>query len=399
VLLYLAHSQGKIQTFWGTRGVLLAVACVVLTNLGYFLLNLLRAHGDIPAVSSWFLWQGVVGAGLALALIPRFGVWALLGGWLIGSALATLTSLWRARAITPLLPRPGRESLELIRSGAPMYLYSASNMLRSLDRLIILKFLDALALGYYSLAVTAMTLLLYFPDSVSYVLYPQLLKRYRAGGERPEVIRPQVERTFRAVAILTPALCGLTYLWLRDLMAALLPKFLPGLEAGRLVCFGAGGLAFVGLSAIVLMTLGRQSRLVPAVLTGTAISAALELAAVKLGFGITGVGFAAMSAYFIQGMLMLSLAVAALDGSWRGVPKALARHFIPLAGSFAIAAMVDRFMPAPAGPWSARLVRMAFGAAAFIAPYALLAYPFGRGTGLRQMILDLKPGRRTESPE
>jgi O-antigen/teichoic acid export membrane protein len=398
-LLYMANSQGKVQAFWGLRGVLIAVVCVVLTNLGYFLLNLLRAHGDIPAVSGWFLWQGVVGAGLALALIPRYGVWALLGGWLIGTALAAVATLWRARAIAPLLPRPARESLDLIRVGAPMYLFSAATILRSVDRLIILKFLDALALGYYSLAVTAMTLLLYIPDSVSYVLYPQLLKRYRAGGERPEAIRPQVERTFRAVAILTPALCGLTYLWLRDLMAALLPKFLPGLEAGRLVCFGAGGLAFVGLSAIVLMTLGRQSHLVPAVLSGVVIGAAFDLAAVRLGFGITGVGLATMSAYLIQGMLMLSLAVAALDRSWRRVPKALAGHFIPLAGSFAIAAMVDRVMPAPAAPWSARLVRMAIGAAAFIAPYALLAYPFGRGTGLRQMILDLRPGRRSESAE
>ena len=392
VLAYLGFTHGKIENFWGLRGVAVAVACVVLTNLGYFLLNLLRAHGDIPAVSVWFLVQSIVGAGLALALIPRFGVWALLGGWLVGTSLAALATLWKARAITPLVPRPSRESLDLIRIGAPMYLFSAATILRSVDRLIILKFLDALALGYYSLAVTAMTLLLYVPDSVSYVLYPQLLKRFRAGGEHPGAIRDQVVRTFRAVAILTPAMCGLTYLWLRDVMAALLPKFLPGLEAGRLVCFGAGGLAFVGLSAIVLMTLRRQSQLVPAVLSGALIGAALDYAAVKLGLGITGVGFATMIAYLLNGMLMLALAFAALDESWRRTAVTLARYFLPLAGSFAIASTIDRLMPAPAGSWSLRGVRVVAEAAAFLALYALIAMPFGRGTGLKQMVLELRPG-------
>jgi O-antigen/teichoic acid export membrane protein len=316
----------------------------------------------------------------------------------VGTGLAAVTTLWNARHISPLVPRPARESLALIRIGAPMYLFSAATILRSVDRLIILKFLDSLALGYYSLAVTAMTLMMYVPDSISYVLYPQLLKRYRAGGERTDAIEGQVVRTFRAVSILTPALCGLTYLWLRDLMAALLPKFLPGLEAGRLVCFGAGGLSFVGLSAIVLMTLGRQRQLVPAVLSGVVFSAAFDLAAVRLGYGITGVGFATMSAYLLNGMLMLSLAFAALEGTWRRTAITLVRHFVPLAGSFALAATLDRWMPAPAGSWGARLSRMTIEAAGFLVPYALLAYPFGRGTGLKQMLLELRPAwwRRTE---
>ena len=398
VLVYLGVTHGKVENFWGVRGVAVAVACVLLTNLGYFLLNLLRAHGDIPAVSAWFLVQSVVGAGLALAFIPRFGVWALLGGWLAGTALAAIAVLWKARHITPFVPRLSSDSLSLIRIGAPMYLFSAATILRSLDRVIILKFLDALALGYYSLAVTAMTLILYMPDSVSYVLYPQLLKSYRAGGDRPAAIRAQVVRTFRAIAILTPALCGLSYLWLRDLMVALLPRFVPGLAAGRLVCFGAGGLAFVGLSAIVLMTLGRQRQLVPAVVSGTLLGAALDLVAVKLGFGITGVGFATMLAYILNGMLMLALAFGALEASWRRTAINLARYFVPLAGAFAIAAAVDRLMPPPPMFWSPRLARMAIEAMAFLAPYALLAYPFGRGTGLKQMILDLRPAwsRRTE---
>ncbi len=397
---YLGALHGKIQSFWGTQGVVIALVCVVLSNLGYYHLNLLRAHNNIPAVSGWFLIQGVIGAGLALAFLHRYGVWALLVGWLVGVASATAFTLGQVRGISPAMPRASSASLELIRIGAPMYLFSVSTMLRSLDRIIILKFLNTLALGYYSLAVTAMTLLLYVPDSVSYVLYPQLLKRYRAGGNSPEAIRAHVERTIRALAVLVPAMCGLAYLLSRDFMAALLPKFLPGLAALRLVCFGAGGLSFVGLSAIVLMTLGRQVFLVPAVLAGALVGAALDYVAVRLGFGITGVGFASMVAYLLNGMVMLLLASHALDGTWRGGFSRVARSFLPLAGAFGIAYGIDRFLPWPVETrLGAALFRMLAESAIFLPLYAAVAHPFARGTGLRQMLMELKPGwtRRTDN--
>ncbi len=402
VVVYFSFSTGKIVSIWGMRGVFLAAACVMLTNLGYYHLNLLRAHNRMIAVSNWFLVQGVVGAGLALTLIPRFGLWALLGGWLVGTLMASAVTQWQARDIAPFLPRGSLESFALVRAGVPMYLYSASVILRSLDRVIILKCLGTLALGYYSLAITGMTMLTYLPDSVSYVLYPQLLKRYRAGGDRVEAVRSQVERTYRMLAVVVPGMCGVAFLWSRDLISMLLPKFLPGLAAVRLVCFGAGGLAFVALSAIVLMTLRRQAYLVPTALLGSLLGAGLDLLAVRMGFGITGVAFATMTAYVVNGLVMTGMAIAGLHGTARGVPMRLLPKFLPLAVSFGLAFGIDRLLPWPAagGP-AAHAAHMLEEFALFIPLYVGLVYPFGRGTGLRQMLAELRPdwARRAESTE
>jgi len=400
-VLYFAASSGKIDQFWGVRGVMAAGVCVVLNNIGLYQTNLLRAYNNIVAVSLWYLAQGVFGAGLAFLWMPKLGPWGLLYGWLAGTAVASVITLWQARTISPLVPRASEESLALVRTGAPMFLFSVSVMLRSLDRVIIYKFLDTASLGYYSLAVTAMTLLLYLPDSVSYVLYPQLLKRYRAGGDRPEAVRSQVERTFQTLAVIVPVLCGLAYLWSRDLLSLVLPKFLPGLPAVRLICYGAGGLAFVGLSAIVLMTLRRQLYLVPTAILGSLLGAAFDLVAVRLGFGITGIACASMIAYVLNGAVMTAMALSGLAESRAAVALRVARTFLPLAISFAIAFAVDRLVPWPEGGLAARVLHLVETFAVFVPSYGAIALGFARGTGLRQMLADVRPAwtRRAEPAE
>jgi len=400
--LYFLSSSGKIIGFWGLGGVAVALACTFLTNLGYYHLNLLRAHNNIPAVSGWYLVQGVLGAGVALLLIPRFGAWALLGGWLVATIAASVFVHWQARQITPFVPRVSKASLDLVRIGVPMFLYSGSTfVMRTLDRVIILKYVGTLALGYYSLAVTGVTLLLYLPESVSYVLYPQLLKRYREAGDRAEGIRDRVDRTFLSIAVLVPAMCGLTYLLVRDVMSAVLPKFLPGLDAVRIVCFGAGGLAFVGLSAIVLMTLGRRLALIPASVLGALSGAVLDFVAVRLGGGILGVAWATLAAYALNGMVMMWLAIHALHGSSRRAALMVGRALALLGLSFALAWGLDRMLPlGGAERVSGRILHATLVTAAFLGAYALVAWPLGRGTGLRQMLAEFAPvwSRRTESP-
>jgi O-antigen/teichoic acid export membrane protein len=393
VLVYFVSSNGKIESFWGMQGIAVAVGCVVLINLSYFLLNLLRAHNNIPAVSGWYLVQGVIGAGLALAFVGRFGVWALLGGWFVGTLAATAVTAWQARAIVPRAARASEESVALLQIGLPMFLYSgAMFVMRTLDRVIILKFLGTLALGYYSLGVTGVTLLLYLPESVSFVIYPQLLRQYREAGDRVEGIRPRVERTLQALSILVPVLCGLAYLLARDLIGGILPKFLPGLEAIRIVCVGSGGLAFLSISAIVLMTLRRQAYLVPAALLGALLGAALDLIAARAGTGITGIAWATLIAYVINGIVMLGLAGVALRGTARGATGLIVRSFLPLGLSFAIAWLLDRVLPgADAGTWGGRLVHMGLATVSFLPAYAVVAYPFGRGAGLKQMLSEIRP--------
>lgn len=405
-LFYLLGSQGRILAFWGARGVLAAVACIGLINLSNYYLTLLRSHGDIGAVSTWFILQGGIGTVVGLSLIPLMDAWGLLVGWLAGTAAGVIYVQSQSHGAVPLRPRPSRDSVLLLRVGLPMYLYAASSVvLRSLDRLIILRLLGTQKLGYYSLAVIVLGLLLYLPDSIAYVLYPHLLRRYHAEGSRPEAIREQVVRSFQVLAVVVPALCGLTFLAAREGALLLLPKYLPGISAARVMCFAAGAIALANLSSVVLMTLGRQRALIAAAGLFTAVGAGADYTVVRMGYDITGVAWATLGTFTASGLVLPWLALRGLAVPLLERLRWLVRFFLPLAVSLALAFALDRQMLWADRPGAGvRMARVALNMVSFAALYALVCFPLVRGLGLRQLLMEfnlpwLAGRRRQDTPD
>ena len=387
-LLTVFLRPSRFLGYWGPSGLLLAVLAIVLTNVAFYHMTLLRSHGNIHLVSGWFFLQGVIGTALGLALIPGFGAWGLLAGWTIGTAAATVMIRLKGRHLVPIVPRPGAESMSLVRVGLPMFVFIASTqVMRTFDRLIILRFLGTLSLGYYSMSVMALSFMLYLPDSIAYVLYPRLLNEFRRQDRQPEAIRGHVERSLGVLSVLMPALCGVAYLLARETIGWVLPKFLPGLTAVRVLCFGAAGLALANLSSIVLMTLGRQIVLVPVAIGMTALGAALDYAAVRSGWGINGVARVTLVTYLLNGGVLLWLALGRLraPGPWR--EHLVARAFGPLLLAFVLAYGLDKVLPwSPGLPRTLMFLRLLAALAIFGVAYGVAISPLVRGLGMRQLV-------------
>ncbi len=387
-MIWASSGSSRLLGTWGFGGIALALFCVLAVNIAYYGLSLLRSHGDMTTVSTWFVLQGLIGAGLGLALVPRLGEWGLLWGWVAGCLVSLLFVLVRGRREAPLQWAVGPENLQLVRIGLPMFVFSSSTLvMRSLDRLIILRYLGTQDLGYYSLSVMALTFLLYLPDSVGYVVYPQLLRRYGEAGEDATAIRGRVERLLQAMAVSVPLLSGLAFLWTREIVALVLPQFLPGVTAVRILCFGAGGLALGTIASLVLMTVGRRMALVPAAVFATALGATLDIVAVRLGFGITGVAWATLATYALNGGLLLTMASAGVGHDSRRTLSFVFSNLMPLAIGILLAWGIDRTMPwMHATQMGLRLARLALGSLAFIVLYIVAVTPFARGVGLKQLV-------------
>ena len=387
-LIWASFGSSRLLGAWGFPGIALALVCVLAVNIAYYGLSLLRSHGDMNTVSTWFVVQGLIGAGLGLSLVPRFGEWGLLWGWVAGCLVSLAFVLIRGRGRAPLRFSFGPDNLLLVRVGLPMFIFNSSTIvMRSLDRLIILRYLGTQDLGYYSLSVMALTFLLYLPDSVGYVVYPQLLRRFGEGGNDPAAIRNRAERVLQAMAVLVPALSGLAYLWTREIVALVLPRFLPGVGAVRILCFGAVGLALGTIASMVLMTVGRRIALMPAALFATALGAALDIVAVRLGFGITGVAWATLMTYALNGSVLLAMASAGVGHSSQNTTRFVLRAMAPLAASIVLAWALDRFLPwEHAARWGVRIARAGVASVLFAALYAIIVAPFARGVGLKQLV-------------
>ena len=390
-LLYFSHSSGAIRGSWGLRGIAVAYASALAVIVANYHLTVLRSYGRFRAVSLWWMLQAVVATGFGLALIPWYGAWGLLWGWLAANLVALIYVRWRSPAAAAVWPAYSHDSLLLIRAGFPMLLYLTSALvMRTVDRIVILRFAGTQALGYYSLGVMVLTLLLYLPDSISYVLYPQLLREYRAAGDVPAAISPRARRAILTVSAVLPGLCGLAFLGAREAVYLALPKFIQGVPALRVLCFGAPGLAIAGMSSIVLMTLRRQKQLIPAALFATLLGASLDRFVLGAGYGIDGVAWATFATYCIHGAVMLFLAMAALGLGVLDRVREIGRVFGPLAISLALAVLLNRLMPWQDSAVAAlRWTRVGLSELAFAALYLLMVYPLVRGLGLRVLAEEL----------
>ncbi len=388
---YLSRHQSQLHTYWGSRGLVLAAATVALINLSNYHLTLLRSHGRIGAVSMWFVLQAGVGTVLGLGLIPWLDAWGLLAGWLAGTALGVSYVRAQGRGLVPIVPRASEDCGLLLRVGLPMYLYTASStVMRSLDRLVILRFLGTMKLGYYSLSVMVLGLLLYLPDSVSYVLYPYFLRRYHSAGDDPAAIRGTAVRSLQVLAVVMPGLCGLLFLVARDGAALLLPHYLPGIRAARIMCFAAGAIALANVSSVLLMTLGRSRWLVTVAGIVTVLGAGVDYTVVRLGYDISGVAWATLGIFTVAGLLMPWLALTGLGFATGERLAWLGRFMAPLALSLALSFSIDRLLPWAHVPGAGvRIARMALATLTFGAVFTLGCVPFVRSLGLRQLMGEL----------
>lgn len=389
--VWISVGQSRIRDAWGFAGMGVAIACVVATNLSNYQTSIQRSHGDLKTVARWMLIQGAIGGLLGLALTPWFGTWGLLGGWAVGcfSALAYTTA--RSSRHAPLSPAPATEGLDLVQAGLPLYVYLASSLImRQLDRLIILRFLGMEMLGYYGLAVMALGLMLYLPDAVTYVLYPRLQREFAEAGGDPASIRERIEKVLRTSAILVPAFGAVAFFFAGPLVQFLLPKFTPGVTAVRVLCFGAAGLAFGNFASIVLMTIGRQTLLVPGAVLSAVAGAGFDLLAVRLGYGINGVAWATVATYSVSGALLLAMALTGLAIRPRRVLGLLVQLFLPLGVAIALVLAIQQVVPWAGSPYlGRRAARLAISLTLFAVFYLVAVRPLTQGLGLRRVLSEL----------
>jgi len=308
VVVYLAIKPRRLAESWGPAGVLLMVVAVLLQMLIFYHGTLLRSHGRIGAVSKSMTIQAIGGGLASLALLWPFGVWGLLVGWLAGQVVALVYIRLQGAAIAPFAFLPNEGTRELLMHGFPIFLFTASTtLLRTIDRVMILKFLSVEALGYYSIGLMGMSMLMYLPESIAYVLYPRMLARFAETGDADVTAREMV-RPLAIVAWVMPLVVGVAVFWVRELVMLLLPQYAPGVRALSTLLFGTLGLALASIPAFYIMAIRRQVQLVPLALLTLAIEAALILLFLRAGAKIDGVALAVSLGSGIYGLGLLGFA-------------------------------------------------------------------------------------------
>jgi O-antigen/teichoic acid export membrane protein len=367
---------------WGLPGVLLMVLAVLLQELIFYHGTLLRSHGRISAVSKALSVQAIAGGLSSIALVKPFGAWGLLLGWLIGQAIALVYLRREGRSIAPFRVVPNAGTRQLLARGLPIFVFMASSqVLRTLDRVMILKFLTTQDLGYYSIGLMGVSMLLYIPESVSYVLYPRLIARFTSTRD-PDLTARDTVRPLAAVAWIMPLVVGVTVFWMRPLVGLVLPRYLPGVPALSALLFGTLGLALASIPSYYIMAIQKQTRLVPLALGAIALDVGLIALFLKLGHGIVGVAVGVSIGYFLYGVGLVAYAASHFSGAWRVRVAIIARTVLPTLWTTALCfVLLEAVRPRLPATWSPWLVAPGFSLV-FGLLYLAAARRFRPHTGL-----------------
>jgi O-antigen/teichoic acid export membrane protein len=181
---------------------------------------------------------------------------------------------------------------------------ASSMVLKSIDRIMILKFLDTEALGYYSIGLMGVSMLLYIPDSVSYVLYPRMLAKFAATGDADATAR-EMFRPLATVAWIMPLIIGVSAFWVKEIVGLVLPKYLPGVPALSILLFGTLGLALSSIPAFYIMAIQKQMKLLPLAIGAVLLDVGGILLFLKLGWKLEGVAIGVSLGYVLYGVGLL----------------------------------------------------------------------------------------------
>jgi O-antigen/teichoic acid export membrane protein len=386
VVLYLASGHRRIATPWGWGPPVLMLVSALLQLAIQYHAGSLRAHGEFRAVSEAHGTQAVLGGGLGLVLVSRFGVWGLLGGWLVGSLVA-LVWMRRGPVRPPLAIGGFREGLSLARLGFPIFaFFAASLVLRSVDRIAFVRYAGTEGLGQYSLGLMVAGLVLYLPEAAATVLYPRMSAAAH-GARDPERTRAELKQTHRALAVVLPPAVAVGMVWAAPLVAWLLPAFREGVAPLRILAVGALMLSGATLPGYFVLAGGPRGRLL-AMAVGVALMTALLVFRVAArDHTPSSIAMAAAAGYAGFALGLVALAAPGLCTGSAERLRFVAASFVPAlsAAGLAFAACAIGAAESPAVA--------ALRSAAIVIAYLPVMWWFGRGVGLRRLAREWLAGR------
>jgi O-antigen/teichoic acid export membrane protein len=307
----------------------LLAAVLVAQQLLLFYQFLLRAQDSFALLSKIFVTAAVLELAASVALVYWRGFNGIFYGLFISCAAGALIGFIAERRIVSRLELDFRLIGSLIRIGFPIMLTTLGyGLLTTIDRMLIIKFLGSEALGYYSIGSLAITAISYLPIAINQVMYPKFGERYGATDD-PKSLAGFVRVTTLGTAHAMGLVLGAAFIAL-PVITILLPKYLPGIPAARILFAGFYFISLLGPSANLLLTINRQVQYLVGMGAAITLEVVLNGLALAYGLGLEGVAVTTGIVYAICAFGIIGYAVRGfLAYNWRQFGAMVRKLLLP----------------------------------------------------------------------
>src|SRR4051794_29943920 len=190
---------------------------------------------------------------------------------------------------------------ELISFGAPILVYAQVWLLfQAVDQLIIASALNLQQLGFYALAVSVTTYILYLPKTIGGVVFPRMAERFGQTGKLDDIHHYATNVQRMLAYVLVPLAVAGGFFLLPVLVPQVLPSFQPSIEVIKIMVAASFFMALMNMPIKVLMTAGYRWSLTAIAFACLVLNAGLNvLMVVVLDKGLEGAALATAISYFV----------------------------------------------------------------------------------------------------
>ncbi len=308
------YSSEIIISLW-----LICVLIVVQAFVDAFLENLLRTDSRFDVLSKSEIFKSFLGFFLMIGMIWLWQLYGLIasiilstifkGIYIYGKTNYQFSWIWDFT-----------ELKRLWAIGFPIIIGLILIALwTSIDRLVIIRYLDSRQLGYYALALTISKFLLIAQTGAYGILEPKIYQRY---GEKSEIdgLRRIVLEPIIVLTLIFPLIMGLAYIGSPYLIHLFLPKYLPSLMCVHILILGSFFSIFLDGTYTFFVAINRQMLIVWIVGVCSLISFGVNFLLIKKGWGIEGVALGTTGVNILAGAIFLGFT---LNRFFEGLKKKL----------------------------------------------------------------------------
>ena len=309
-LLVFAFSLLPNHSSMMARGLQAMAVVLILQQVYTYHRILLRSYNQFREISQQQVLFAIVNSGLAILFVVFLG----LGGRLIAAILAQAAIVLYAIRRNPWRPVPKFDShvtWSLMRVGMPIIISGfILSLLTTVDRLMVITFLDEKQLGYIGIALLIAGVVSLIPGMTIQVLVPRINYEYGNSGKNVEALRAFVLTPPAILSALLPILIGSIYLSLPFVIGVFLPAYTQAITAMRIIIVGIFFYCILGMTDVFLITIGKLKQYALFGCVALLLNIILDYLFLQWGYGIEGIALGGtLITYFFYSCIVIGYAL------------------------------------------------------------------------------------------
>lgn len=360
--------------FWG-----LVFVSAVLTFERSLAFNviLLRANKHFDVLSRFVIFDATMNLIFTIVLVGRFQYYGLLAASFL-LPICNLLFIRFFRRFDLKFKISWAEIRYCLRYGFPIFVRDwLSQILNSVDRIMIVSLLGFEAVGMFSIATMTRNYSHGVYRNFSHVISPYFLEKFGEAKEWAEVKR-YIEKPTLILSHFMAIVLSCAFIGSALVVGMVLPKFSSGLPALQIYLFTAAFTAIDTQATTFITAINKQVQMVPIVAVTIVANVGLNYAFIRAGWGIAGVAAATSIVSGAVFLFMYGYAMKHVE-SWPRILFLMLEILAPLLVSGAVLGVLDHLVLAGWSP----IPRAAAEAVVYFGLVALpMVFYLNRRTGI-----------------